>query len=315
MSFLVLKLLTYLNLSKNFIFASKEYREQKQKKTKKVCQNRSVCFVCKKEFYHLGEKIVCSQPCRVKFLASQKIGSEISSRKRDEEFINVNCANCNAQFSFSKIGTSTKEDLFFCSLKCSSEFSLKENQPHLRDVRNLGRDKKFEFTACVLCGADGEQSKLCLHHIDYNKENCNSENLITLCKSCFATVNVNKDFWKYFFTVVLAGSKVVKKGWGCEVHVVNNKYYCLKYLIFFPHKKFSNHFHILKKETWQCILGNFHCFIQDKNGSQNFLFKKGDVVTINPGIKHQLHALDYSVIVEVSTTDYPEDSFRIKKGD
>ena len=45
------------------------------------------------------------------------------------------------------------------------------------------------------------------------------------------------------------------------------------------------------------------------------LFKEGDKVEIKPGVEHQLRALTNSIITEVSTTDYPEDSIRIEKGD
>jgi len=37
---------------------------------------------------------------------------------------------------------------------------------------------------------------LSIHHIDYNKKNCNSKNLITLCRSCNGRANFNRDFWE-----------------------------------------------------------------------------------------------------------------------
>jgi len=37
---------------------------------------------------------------------------------------------------------------------------------------------------------------LTVHHIDYNKVNCNPRNLITLCVSCNARANFNRDFWQ-----------------------------------------------------------------------------------------------------------------------
>ena len=32
------------------------------------------------------------------------------------------------------------------------------------------------------------QLKLCIHHIDYNKKNCNENNLIPLCRKCNASL-------------------------------------------------------------------------------------------------------------------------------
>lgn len=38
-----------------------------------------------------------------------------------------------------------------------------------------------------------------LHHIDYNKQNDNIENMIFLCKSCHRKTNHNKDYWQKYF--------------------------------------------------------------------------------------------------------------------
>lgn len=48
------------------------------------------------------------------------------------------------------------------------------------------------------CGKD-----INIHHIDYNKQNCTSENLITLCGSCNSKVNTNREHWEKFFKDVL----------------------------------------------------------------------------------------------------------------
>jgi hypothetical protein len=44
---------------------------------------------------------------------------------------------------------------------------------------------------CCNCGAPQEEfySKLSVHHIDFDKNNINTENLITLCKTCHAKTN------------------------------------------------------------------------------------------------------------------------------
>jgi len=48
---------------------------------------------------------------------------------------------------------------------------------------------------CNICKKNG----YIVHHIDYNKQNCNPNNLITLCRSCHAKTNFNRDKWiKYF---------------------------------------------------------------------------------------------------------------------
>jgi len=41
--------------------------------------------------------------------------------------------------------------------------------------------------------------KLCVHHIDYNKKNCNPDNLISLCINCHVKTNFKRYYWKNYF--------------------------------------------------------------------------------------------------------------------
>jgi hypothetical protein len=61
----------------------------------------------------------------------------------------------------------------------------------------LERDKY----KCKICKKHQEElnEKLCVHHIDYNKKNCNPDNLITLCRSCHTKTNTNRNKWIEFF--------------------------------------------------------------------------------------------------------------------
>jgi hypothetical protein len=52
---------------------------------------------------------------------------------------------------------------------------------------------------CRLCCAVQEECLLPVHHIDYNKDNCDPKNLITLCKSCHMKTNFNRKKWIDFF--------------------------------------------------------------------------------------------------------------------
>jgi len=49
---------------------------------------------------------------------------------------------------------------------------------------------------CQLCG---EELALSVHHIDYDKKNCDPENLITLCRSCHMRTNFNRKYWTNYF--------------------------------------------------------------------------------------------------------------------
>jgi hypothetical protein len=48
---------------------------------------------------------------------------------------------------------------------------------------------------CQICGVKAKV----VHHIDYNKKNCNPNNLITLCKKCHGKTNSKREYWKQYF--------------------------------------------------------------------------------------------------------------------
>jgi len=48
---------------------------------------------------------------------------------------------------------------------------------------------------CLLCGQSGNE----VHHIDYDKKNCNPKNLITLCHNCHLKTYRNRKYWIQHF--------------------------------------------------------------------------------------------------------------------
>lgn len=118
-------------------------------------------------------------------------------------------------------------------------------------------------------------------------------------------------------TVKRMKSEVVIKGWGKEIVFVNNGEYCGKILSFEKGKKFSMHYHLIKKETWYVSKGRFiFIWIDTSNGTKHSEYLEvGDVVTNERGEPHQLIALEDAHIFEVSTQHFDSDSYRIWKGD
>jgi 5-methylcytosine-specific restriction endonuclease McrA len=56
--------------------------------------------------------------------------------------------------------------------------------------------RKRDNYTCKECG---QKNVKCCHHIDYDKQNSNPNNLITLCNSCHIKTNYNREFWiKHF---------------------------------------------------------------------------------------------------------------------
>jgi len=78
----------------------------------------------------------------------------------------------------------------------TSEFNLTlKEQIRLRD--------KFKCNICHKVGID-------VHHIDYSKDNCDKNNLITLCRNCHMRTNFDRDYWYAYFTYVI--TYYLKKG-------------------------------------------------------------------------------------------------------
>jgi len=111
--------------------------------------------------------------------------------------------------------------------------------------------------------------------------------------------------------------RIVKKGWGHELIFHSDDDYCGKILHFNKDGKFSMHYHMEKRETWYLLKGAIiFKYIDPKTAEQHqSLFKQGQTMIINRGMPHQLIALEESDIIEVSTPDNPEDSYRVMKGD
>ena len=62
--------------------------------------------------------------------------------------------------------------------------------------------RQRDNNTCQLCGRVEEKDgrALCVHHINYDKEDLFELNLITLCRGCNGRVNSRRDFWKDYFT-------------------------------------------------------------------------------------------------------------------
>lgn len=49
---------------------------------------------------------------------------------------------------------------------------------------------------CQVCSQYGD----IVHHIDYDKKNCNPDNLITLCDKCHGKTQHNREYWEQYFS-------------------------------------------------------------------------------------------------------------------
>jgi len=54
--------------------------------------------------------------------------------------------------------------------------------------------RDYYGNSCAVCGTAG--FSLAIHHIDYNKNNQDTQNLLPLCASCHGKTNHNREYWQ-----------------------------------------------------------------------------------------------------------------------
>lgn len=59
--------------------------------------------------------------------------------------------------------------------------------------------RERDHYTCQLCGALQGDIAFDVHHIFYDKKNCNPEYLITLCHKCHTKTNFNRNYWMNYF--------------------------------------------------------------------------------------------------------------------
>lgn len=115
------------------------------------------------------------------------------------------CIDCGIELKGTKPGSSRER----CQ-ECHLKYAVRENAS--RWLGGIGKEPyPFEFDdklkelirerdsyTCQLCGKKQEDHyrKLDIHHIDYDKDNLNPNNLVTLCQSCHSSTNVNRKQWQ-----------------------------------------------------------------------------------------------------------------------
>jgi sialic acid synthase SpsE/mannose-6-phosphate isomerase-like protein (cupin superfamily) len=92
---------------------------------------------------------------------------------------------------------------------------------------------------------------------------------------------------------------------GLVIITVINRGYCKKLLVSLPGQTHPEQFHKMKEETFHIIYGDITLELD----GVPMLCHPGDVVTIEPGVRHSFTTATGSVIEEISTTHNVNDSF------
>jgi sialic acid synthase SpsE/mannose-6-phosphate isomerase-like protein (cupin superfamily) len=93
--------------------------------------------------------------------------------------------------------------------------------------------------------------------------------------------------------------------YGSTMITVVNREYCKKLIIMLPGQKHPEQYHKKKEETFVILYGKIQILLDGKTSE----YGVGDVVTVNPGIKHAFSTSTGTIIEEISSTHFIDDSY------
>ena len=217
-------------------YCSQECRNEIRKTGKNlvcpICKNE---FWVKK--YQLPRRKTCSRKCasilckktgRLKRKDNPAYGQDYNRVPR----IEVECEYCKKKFQIRKTVLKHNQGKF-CSYKCSAKYRAERRDITGKNNPNYGNGQKIEGKnnpmwqggksfepypiefnnrlkkqirerdnhTCQECNYTEKQLgyKLHIHHIDYDKNNCNENNLISLCRSCHTKTNYKRNDWTEYY--------------------------------------------------------------------------------------------------------------------
>ena len=156
-----------------------------------------LCKVCA----HIGENNPNYKDgrCSKQYYCIENCGREISYNNWKKG--NKRCLSCNAKYLF-KVGiinNSGKNNGCWQGGKSFEPYTLEFTKKLKEQIR-----QRDNYT-CQNCGMTEEEhiivrgQVLHVHHIDYDKQNCKEDNLITLCHYCNTRANYNRNYWQSFY--------------------------------------------------------------------------------------------------------------------
>ena len=191
-----------------------------KKRAKNISKKQSKANSGKNNPNYQGGKVIincynCNKSIEV-FKGKKDTTKYCSYKCRDiaiSKQIEYKCIVCNVEFSRKESWGESK----YCSMKCRNKDYKGANNPNWKDgisfeSYNIDWTKKLRLYIrtrdnfiCQLCNMTEIESLvemgriLTVHHIDYDKQNCNESNLITTCTKCNTKVNGNRDYWTSYF--------------------------------------------------------------------------------------------------------------------
>jgi len=133
----------------------------------------------------------------------EKISNSCKNKKRSNEFrIKMSLLKSGKKGRHWKLSDENKKNIGISHSKekCNFWKGGISNEVYTVDwTKTLKRSiRERDKYTCQICGKIQCDIVFSVHHIDYNKKNCNPDNLITLCNSCHSKTNGNREYWKKY---------------------------------------------------------------------------------------------------------------------
>ncbi len=129
-------------------------------------------------------------PCSIK--TRKKISFGNTGKKRSDEFKKEKSERMKGKNHPNWRGGCTKEG--YCE-----EWRTKDLKDHI-----LERDEY----KCQNLQCENKSNKICVHHINYNKKDCDPWNLITTCFSCNSIANYNREWWASYYQEIIRKKEI-----------------------------------------------------------------------------------------------------------
>lgn len=185
---------------------SEKSRELMRQVTKK--ENLSEETILKKRNAQLGKKHSKETKDKIREASKKEnLSEETRLRKRESRKRQIFTLETRKKMSESRMGRSVSYEtrLKIAETKRGARSHFWKGgaslQLYNREWTKILREniRKRDNYQCKICNIQQNKHKLDIHHIDYDKNNCSVNNLVTLCRKCHMKTNFNRKIWLNYF--------------------------------------------------------------------------------------------------------------------